>query len=108
MQCLQLMQACGAVEYLQRDVALQPRVARPIHFPHAPGTDGREDLVRAEVRGSLRRTSARAHQVHAPPVLQSGRRSSAIRPASVSARFSSCGFASEGRVLEFLDGECPA
>ena len=33
---------------LDRDVAIEPRVARPIHFTHAAGAEGGEDLVRAE------------------------------------------------------------
>ena len=35
---------------LQRDVAIQLRVARAIHFAHSPGAEGREDFVGAEAR----------------------------------------------------------
>ncbi len=33
---------------LDGDVAIEPRVPRPIHFAHAAGSEGRDDLVRAE------------------------------------------------------------
>jgi hypothetical protein len=33
---------------LDRDNAVEPRVAGLVHLTHAPGADGREDLVRAE------------------------------------------------------------
>ena len=35
-------------KHLQRDVAIEPRVPRPIHFAHAASPKQREDLVRAE------------------------------------------------------------
>ncbi len=35
-------------ENLDGDVAIEPRVARAIHLPHAAGPQGGEDLVRAE------------------------------------------------------------
>ena len=50
------LEACEAIgiererigDDLQRDVASQFRIARPIHFAHAAGPKGGEDLVRAE------------------------------------------------------------
>jgi len=33
---------------LERDVAIQPGIARAIHFAHAPGANQRQDFVRAE------------------------------------------------------------
>jgi hypothetical protein len=35
-------------QYLDRDVALQARVARTIHLAHAAGADLTDDLVRAK------------------------------------------------------------
>ena len=37
---------------LDGDVAIELRVARPIHFAHPAGAEGGEDLVRAEARAS--------------------------------------------------------
>ena len=37
-------------EDLDRHLAPQPRILRPIHLPHPPRADRREDLVRAEAR----------------------------------------------------------
>src|SRR5690242_2463252 len=36
-------------KHLDRDVALQPRVARPVDLPHPARADRREDLVGAEL-----------------------------------------------------------
>src|SRR5579864_9542847 len=36
------------VRYFDRDVAIQARVARPIHLAHAARADGREDFIGAE------------------------------------------------------------
>jgi hypothetical protein len=33
---------------LDRDFATHPRIAGAVHFAHATGADGRDDLVRAE------------------------------------------------------------
>ena len=35
---------------LDGDVAIEPRVARPIHLTHSAGPKGREDLVLTEAR----------------------------------------------------------
>ncbi len=35
-------------KHLDRDLAAQPRVARPIHLAHAARAEGREDFVRAQ------------------------------------------------------------
>ena len=35
---------------LDRDRAIEPRVARPVDLAHAAGAEGRDDLVRAEAR----------------------------------------------------------
>ena len=35
-------------QHFDRDVASQPRVARPVDLAHAAGADGREDFVGAE------------------------------------------------------------
>jgi hypothetical protein len=40
---------------LDRDVTIQSRVVRPIHFAHATGANEREDLVRAEPGAGLER-----------------------------------------------------
>jgi hypothetical protein len=34
-------------EHLDRDGAIQPRVTRAVHLPHAAGAERGEDLVRA-------------------------------------------------------------
>ena len=39
---------------LDRDVAVQPRIARPIHLAHAACAEGGNDLVRAESRAAVR------------------------------------------------------
>ena len=39
---------------LDRDVAVQPRIARPIHFAHSAGANGGEDFVRAETRAGFK------------------------------------------------------
>jgi hypothetical protein len=36
------------VEYLDRDIPLQPGIMSAIHFAHAAFTDGRKDFIRAE------------------------------------------------------------
>jgi hypothetical protein len=33
---------------LDRDVATEPRIARPVHLTHSPGADRSSDFVRAE------------------------------------------------------------
>jgi hypothetical protein len=33
---------------LQRDVAIQLRIARPIHLAHTAGADGGDDFIRSE------------------------------------------------------------
>ena len=38
---------------LDRDVAIQPRIARLPHFAHAAFADGRDDLIRAEFVAGL-------------------------------------------------------
>jgi len=38
----------GGEQHLDRDVALQPLIPRPVHLPHPARADGREDLVGAE------------------------------------------------------------
>ena len=38
----------GIRQNLERDVAIQLRIARAIHLAHAAGAKGREDFVRAE------------------------------------------------------------
>ena len=40
-------------KHLQRDVAIEPRVPRPIHFPHAASPKQRENLVRAEAAAGV-------------------------------------------------------
>ena len=35
-------------QHLDRDIAVEPRIARPVDVPHASGAEGREDLVRTE------------------------------------------------------------
>ena len=35
-------------QHLERDVAIQFRIAGAIHLAHAPGPDGGDDLIRAE------------------------------------------------------------
>jgi hypothetical protein len=35
-------------QHFDRDVAIQLRIARPIHFAHPAGPEGRDDFVRAE------------------------------------------------------------
>jgi hypothetical protein len=35
-------------EHLDRDLAIEPGVARPVDLAHAPLTDGREDFVRTD------------------------------------------------------------
>ena len=37
-------------QHLNRDSAIQTRVARLKYFPHAAGADGRNDFIRAELR----------------------------------------------------------
>src|SRR5437867_11060962 len=37
-------------QHFDRDVAIRRRVARAIDFPHATGSEGGENLVRAEAR----------------------------------------------------------
>src|SRR5437867_7644320 len=41
-------------EYLDRDRAVQPRVARAINLPHPAGADRRDDLVGTEHSGCIR------------------------------------------------------
>ena len=59
-------------EELEGDVALQLGVARPIHLPHATGSDERDDLVVSESRpwGQAHRPSRSAMVTHwsIPPV----------------------------------------
>src|SRR5262245_65668785 len=40
----------GGQEHLDRDVAVQLRIAHPIHFAHAASAEGGQDLVGAEAR----------------------------------------------------------
>src|SRR5215469_9215110 len=40
---------------LDRDVALQPPVARPVNLAHASCPDGRKDLIGPELRSGLQR-----------------------------------------------------
>ena len=35
-------------QHLDRHIAAEPRVARPVHLAHSAGADGRTDLIRAE------------------------------------------------------------
>ena len=44
-------------QHLDRDIAVEPRVARPVDVAHASGAEGREDLVRTE--------AASGHNTHA-------------------------------------------
>ena len=49
----------GVGQDLDRDVALQPGVARAIHLAHAACADSREDLVGADARaGGMRHATA--------------------------------------------------
>jgi hypothetical protein len=43
----------GVGKDLQRDVAIQLGIARPIHFAHAAGTECRDDFVRATTNAGL-------------------------------------------------------
>ncbi len=41
--------ACEEIRQdFDRDVAIEPGIARPVHFAHSSGSEDREDLVRAE------------------------------------------------------------
>jgi len=46
----------GGRQELQRDVAIQLGVARPIDLAHTPGTERGEDLVRPEHRSHSQHT----------------------------------------------------
>ena len=48
----------GVGQNLQRNVAIEFRVARPIHLSHTARSEGGEDLVRADV-GAGNQTQAR-------------------------------------------------
>src|SRR5919201_1463403 len=48
-QAVRIVRECFRQD-LDRDLALQPRIARAIHLTHAAGAEGRKDLVRAEAR----------------------------------------------------------
>ena len=45
----------GLRQHLNRDVAIELGIARPIDLAHSPGADEREDLVRAEASTRLKR-----------------------------------------------------
>jgi hypothetical protein len=45
-------------EYLQSDVAIEFRIARPIHLTHSAGSDGGNDFIRAEPRAGRQWQSA--------------------------------------------------
>jgi hypothetical protein len=44
-------------EDLERDVPLESRVARPIHFAHAASANGRRDLVLTDARSRVSGTT---------------------------------------------------
>jgi hypothetical protein len=45
-------------QHFDRNVAIQRRVARPIHLPHAAGAEGRKDFIRTEARAGGKGQSA--------------------------------------------------
>ncbi len=47
-------------ENLDRDRAIEPRVAGPVHLPHPPGADRREDLVGPEAEARRERHAVRS------------------------------------------------
>ena len=52
------------VQHLDRHVALQPRIARPIHLAHSASAERAEDFVRAEMNARRKRQCA-IHQSRA-------------------------------------------
>ncbi len=56
-----LAESADAWSYLDRDRAIEPRVARLVDLAHATGADRREDLVGAEPRTSSKHGGRRNH-----------------------------------------------
>src|SRR5262245_27081947 len=67
-------------QHFQRDVSIEPRVARSIDFAHPAGTDGSDDFERAQ----LRSWSERHYGVPAPFFSSAGQLTMTVNDCVVS------------------------